>query len=284
MVGIRVYPLKLGDLIVKYTITNNALSKSSLPGLRYALNPYIGCSHGCIYCYAKQYCKSRDVFENWGRVIYVKINLLNKLSREAKDLREGSVGVGTITDAYQPIEAIFRSTRRAIQLLLKSGVEISIQTKNPLVLRDTDILLQHRDKVNIGLTITTLSNDRSLIIEPRAPLPKSRINTLIKLSSMGLKTWVFYGPVIPKFNDDDKTVDEILKICLETNSTLYVDPLRVKPFLLDRENPLYVFVKDHYTNAWKRDFTLSVMKKCLASGLDCRRGFEETPLDTSSFP
>lgn len=277
--SIRTYPLRFGELTVKYITIGRALSKTSLPGLDYALNPYIGCSHGCLYCYAKLYTKIKDVYENWGRFVYVKINLLNKLVKDIEKLRKGSVGVGTITDAYQPIEAFFKLTRRSIELLLNNGFEVSIQTKNPLVLRDTDILLRHRDLVNVGLTITSTSNSKSIIIEPKAPLPSSRISSLVKLSTAGIKTWVFYGPVIPGFNDDEETINEVLKLCLQTNSMLYVDPLRVKRFMLKETHPLNPYLKYLISDRWMREFLELIKKKCLDYGVECRRGFEETSIE-----
>ncbi|MEM0355940.1 MAG: radical SAM protein [Desulfurococcaceae archaeon] len=258
---------------------DKALSKTSLPGLNYALNPYIGCSHGCIYCYAKLYTNINDVYMNWGSVVYVKKNLLNKLLNETKSLERGSVGIGTITDAYQPIEAYFKLTRKSIEILLSRGFEISIQTKNPLVLRDAQILVKHRDRVNVGFTITTISTRKSTYIEPKAPPPFCRINALIKLNTMGLNTWVFYGPVIPGFNDDDETMSRIMELCLETGSTLYVDPLRIKPFMLNENYPLHSYVSQASSKYWLNSLLEKIRKKCLEMGIHCRSGFEETPLD-----
>ncbi|MEM2852825.1 MAG: hypothetical protein QW438_06515 [Ignisphaera sp.] len=88
-----------------------ALTKSGLPDLDYALNPYLGCGHGCLYCYAKIYTRLSEVVANWGKIIAVKKNLLDILTNEVERLKRGTVGIGTITDPYQPIEAIYRLTR-----------------------------------------------------------------------------------------------------------------------------------------------------------------------------
>lgn len=277
--NIRKYPLKFGSLRVQYLSIDKALSKTAFPGLNYALNPYIGCSHGCIYCYARLYTNINDVHTNWGSVVYVKINLISKLIGEIRGLNRGSVGVGTVTDAYQPIEAYFKLTKKSIEILLGKGFEISIQTKNPLVLRDAQILVKHRDRVNVGFTITTLSMDKSRLIEPNASPPACRINALLKLNYMGLKTWIFYGPVIPGFNDDEKTMDGIMRLCLETGSTLYIDPLRIKPFMLKENHVLNRYIPLASSHNWLSGFLEIAKKKCLETGIDCRNGYEETPLD-----
>ncbi len=147
-----------------------ALSKSGLKELDYALNPYLGCRFSCVYCYAR-YFSPTEVKERWGEVVVVKSNLLEVLRREVAIKRKGVVGVSTITDPYQPIESERKLTRGSLKILLESGFRVSIQTKSPLVLRDLDLLLSHKEKVDVGLTITTANRDLSKTLEPLAPLP-----------------------------------------------------------------------------------------------------------------
>jgi DNA repair photolyase len=211
------------------TRVKSALSRSGLPDLDYALNPYIGCAHGCLYCYARGYTRIAEVVERWGRLVYVKENLLDVLRQEARKLKPGLVGVSTITDPYQPIENTEELTRRAIQVLLKGGFRVSIQTKSPLVVRDLDILLEYARSVDVGFTIITMDEGVSSILEPGAPPPRARAEALIKISRAGIRTWLFYGPVIPEVNDGVESFEEVLRSLHRDVDLVLIDKLRITP-------------------------------------------------------
>jgi DNA repair photolyase len=218
-------------LAVEYrrTRVKSALSRSGLPDLDYALNPYIGCAHGCLYCYARGYTRIAEVVERWGRLVYVKENLLDVLRQEVRKLKPGLVGVSTITDPYQPIENTEELTRRAIQVLLKGGFRVSIQTKSPLVVRDLDILLEYARSVDVGFTIITMDEGVSSILEPGAPPPRARAEALIKISRAGIRTWLFYGPVIPEVNDGVESFEEVLRSLHRDVDLVLIDKLRITP-------------------------------------------------------
>jgi len=216
---------------VIYVEVKSALVKSGLPDIDYALNPYAGCQHSCLYCYARLYTRYRDAAENWGEVVYVKKNLLQVLDRETRYMRRGVVGVGTITDPYQPIEEREMLTRQSVELLLRRGFHVSIQTKSSLILRDLGLFQRYKDRVDVGFTITTLDRDKARFIEPHAPEPQQRVQALKLLSSKGIETWIFLGPVIPGINDDAKDLEDLVVLAAETNSKLLVDRLRVRPFM-----------------------------------------------------
>jgi DNA repair photolyase len=202
-----------------------AIGKSNLPGLDYTVNPYIGCAHGCVYCYARLYCE-KEIAENWGNVVVVKENIPEILSRELKNVKKGVVALSTATDAYQFLEEKEQLTRRILSILLENGFRVSIQTKSPLVLRDMDILVENAEKVDVGFTITTLRDDFAKKIEPNAPLPSERIKALKKISMEGIETWIFLGPMIP-----GEKFEEIVELAKETESILYYDKYRIKPFM-----------------------------------------------------
>ena len=122
-----------------------ALSRSGLPGFDYALNPYRGCQHGCIYCYSpetlreKRVCYSPETLREkreWGSFVEVKRNIPGVLAKELRRLKKGVVGIGTVTDAYQPVEERYGVTRRCLEQLLRRDFPICIQTKSSLVERD----------------------------------------------------------------------------------------------------------------------------------------------------
>jgi len=219
--------------LVKYVFVKvkTALSKSELPDIDYALNPYIGCEHGCIYCYGPDFSRRfEDVVRNWGSVVVVKENLVNVLMSDVKRLRKGVVGVSTITDPYQPIEAKLGITRDSIKLLSTHGFKVSIQTKSPLVTRDLDVM---RPSVfDVGFTITTLRDSVARLIEPNAPPPSSRVKALNEIASLGIETWVFLGPIIPMVNDDVSSIEEVIELASSTGSYLIYDKLNIKPLML----------------------------------------------------
>lgn len=257
---------------VYFTHIDTPMSPSRIPGIDYSLNPYIGCIHGCLYCYARLYTRDKWISWNWGRVVVVKSNIVESLRRNIEKYRRGIVGVGTITDPYQPVEAVYRLTRRCIELLFEKDFYVSIQTKNPLVLRDLDLFIPNTNRVDIGFTITTLDHEISSSIEPNTPPPVARVNALMKLSNIGVKTWVFYGPVIPGLNDDDETIESIVNTARDTSSTLYYDPLRVRSFMLRREHPLYEYAT-RVDGKWWRSVVERVLKLCSINNVSCRPGF-----------
>ncbi len=207
----------------------SALSKSGLPDLDYSLNPYVGCQHGCLYCYAREYTKYREVVERWGSLVYVKENLLALLERETRRLRPGTVGVSTVTDPYQPVESEVGLTRRSVEVLLKRGFRVSVQTKSPLVLRDLDLLAAKRDSVDVGFTIITLDSGVASLLEPGAPPPGARAEALLRVSERGVRTWLFYGPVIPGFNDDAESFAGVLEEVIGGVDLVHIDKLRITP-------------------------------------------------------
>ncbi|ADI31588.1 SPL family radical SAM protein [Staphylothermus hellenicus] len=251
-----------------------ALSRSGLPDLDYALNPYMGCYHGCIYCYARLYTWINEIRENWGEIVAVKKNLINVLEKEIKYFRKGVVGVGTITDPYQPVEAIYELTRRSIELLLRHGFHVSIQTKNTLILRDTDLLTKHRDNVDVGFTITSLNNKKSRLYEPRASPPSMRAYALKQLSIRGIDTWIFYGPVIPGYNDDLDTRTKIIELARETGSRILIDSIHVKKFMYNKNHPLHQLIPIIRNYPWKR-FLSETIKLCREYNVECIPGFAE---------
>ncbi len=265
---------------VKYTRikVRNALSKSGLPDIDYALNPYIGCYHACIYCYGRSYTRYEEVVRDWGKVIYIKQNLIPLLKTEVMRLRKGVVGISTITDPYQPIEAEEKLTRESLKILFRAGFLVDIQTKSTLILRDLDILTQHKDMVEVGFTITTLNNGIAEVIEPYSPRPKSRAKALQKIAGEDVKTWIFLGPIIPGVNDNEEEINEIIELAKQTNSELYYDWLRIKEEI---KEPLTKGLSKIYgepalpqtTKEWRKQVEKQILNQCMKQGVRCHPAF-----------
>jgi len=180
-------------------LCRSALSKTKVSAYDYTVNPYTGCLHACVYCYANFMRRfSGHLQDPWGSFVDVKTNLLDVLARELPRRSGGRVWFSSVCDPYQQVEARYRLTRGAIELLLAyEKFSISILTKNALVLRDLDLLSQMKDRVDVGFTITTFSREAQPFFEPNSSSIKDRINALRKLNEVGVGTWVFIAPMLP---------------------------------------------------------------------------------------
>jgi len=176
-----------------------ALSRSDLPSYDYTINPYTGCLHACVYCYANFMRRfSGHLSDPWGSFVDIKVNLLEVLAKELPKRSGGVIWLSSVCDPYQHVEAKYKLTRRAIELVSKyEKFSISILTKNALVLRDLDLLTQMKNRVEVGFTISTFNENAQPIFEPRSSPVKERIEALRKLSEAGLETWVLIAPILP---------------------------------------------------------------------------------------
>ncbi|PUA32505.1 MAG: hypothetical protein B7O98_07590 [Zestosphaera tikiterensis] len=257
----------------------SALVKSGLKDYTYALNPYVGCYHGCNYCYARAYVRYPDVRDNWGYVVYIKENLPQILRSEVRKLKPAVVGLGTTTDPYQPIEAVTKITRESLNTLLKNRFKVVIQTKSSLVIRDLDILKERKDLVELGFTITTLDQNLSRALEPRASPPKARVEALRKAASAGIRTWIFLGPIIPGVNDSPESIKEVLEVARESSSTVYYDWLRFKPGLESFFSYLNIDLSRYLSGdeykIWRRKTSQTILKICEELNVKCASEFNE---------
>ena len=177
-----------------------ALSKSGLEGTDYALNPYKGCEHQCVYCYSP--FVTHSPMGQWRNVVYIKRNLPTVLNMELKRMNEiGFITIGTVTDAYQPAEEKYELTRKSLQVLLKYNARISILTKSSLILRDIDLLAKFRE-AHVGVTITTLNDNLRKKIEPNASDINSRLRVMEKFGGKAI-TYLFVGPIFPGIGDEN---------------------------------------------------------------------------------
>ena len=191
-------------------------------GLGYSLNPYQGCEHGCIYCYA------RNTHEYWGfsagldfeRKIIVKQNITDLLEKEFsnKNWKPLPIMLSGNTDCYQPAERKFRLTRSVIETCLKFKNPVSIVTKNVLILRDMDILseLAQNNLVHVTISITGVQESTRQMLEPRTSTYKKRFEALQTLNNRGIPTGILAAPIIPGLNLHE--VPEILKIAAQSGA------------------------------------------------------------------
>ncbi len=195
---------------VRLVQCSTAASPSRLPGLDWAVNPYRGCSHACAYCYAQDVTRF-DARSPWGSIVEVRVNIVQRLRRELSRRCEGVYGVGTVTDPYQPLEARHKLTRGCLSILKRSEARTSILTKSNLVLRDIDILSEWPD-VEVGLSVGTIDERASSVIEPGAPPPKLRFEALRKLADSGIDVYLMAAPIIPAISDDEPSLRRLVEL------------------------------------------------------------------------
>lgn len=189
------------NMKIKIIQCKSVLTKSKLPESEYCINPYIGCSHGCVYCYARFMRRFTGHSEKWGTFADVKINAPEILKKElSRKPKKGIALLGSVTDAYQPIEKKYEITRAIVKILLEHDFPISILTKSDLVVRDMDLLKQFSN-CEVGLTITAIDKRIAKDFEPCSSSPQQRLKALEKLHSAGIKTYAFIGPILPNFTD-----------------------------------------------------------------------------------
>jgi len=182
-------------MIIKEIYAKSILSKSKV--FDYTINPFVGCEHGCTYCYARFMKRFTGHKEAWGEFVDVKVNAISLLKNEIRNKKVGRVWISGVCDPYQPLEKEYELTKGCLEILLKYGWPVTIQTKSPLVLRDMESLTKFNE-IEVGLTITTADENIKKVFEPNSPPIKSRIETLEKLHSEGVKTFAMIAPLLPK--------------------------------------------------------------------------------------
>ncbi len=192
-------------------------------GMMYSMNPYQGCEHGCIYCYA------RNVHEYWGysagldfeRKIIVKKNAPELLRKFLMNPKWECVPIGLSgnTDCYQPAEKKFRITRGLLEVCLEFNQPVGMITKNAGMLRDMDILqeMAKRRLVSILVSITSFNEDLRRVMEPRTTTAKQRLHLIKGLSDAGVRMGVMLGPMIPGLNEHE--MQRIMKAASERGAT-----------------------------------------------------------------
>jgi len=186
-----------------------ALSRSSLSD--YVVNPYSGCQHGCRYCYAQRYFRSRTSPPvPWGLEVYARTNVPDLVCQETRKKASGRVLLSSMTDAYQPLESRYRLTRGALECLVETDFPVSILTKSSLVLRDIDLLTKHRES-EVTFSISSLDKEVYKAFEPGATPPEARINALSVILESGIKGGLFVAPHIPAAEPFDVQYRPILE-------------------------------------------------------------------------
>jgi DNA repair photolyase len=174
-----------------------------------SINPYRGCEHGCVYCFARPTHAYMGLSPglDFETKLFVKDGAAVLLQRElaAPSYKPRTIAMGTNTDPYQPIERQYRVTRSILEVLARCDHPVGIVTKSNLVLRDLDILAPMAAKglAKVYLSVTTLEKDIARRMEPRAPIPARRLEAIERLAAAGVPVGVMVAPIIPAVNDSE---------------------------------------------------------------------------------
>jgi DNA repair photolyase len=231
----------------------NRCTSARMP-FTWTINPYRGCEFACKYCYARythEFMEMRDGVD-FEQKIFIKQHAAELLRQELRHVKPGEeIAIGTATDPYQPAERRFDVTRAILEEFSRhQGFEIGIVTKSNLVVRDADLLraVGAHNKVFVNITITTLNTDLARILEPRAPRPDLRLETVRKLAEAGVPAGVICAPVLPGITDSPKDLEALVRAVSEAGgkyvfaNSLFLKPCSAAVFMpfLEKEFPQLV--------------------------------------------
>lgn len=222
-----------GKSLVRVTVSlkncRTALNRSGIPGMDYCLNPYTGCAHACLYCYAACMKRLAGPDRRWGTFVEVKANFAARLAAELRRRRRGRVMLASVTDAYQPAEERFALTRTCLEILAESPLEVAVLTKSDLVVRDVD-LLSRLPRASVGFSLTVADDALARLLEPGAPPTSARLAALASLSRAGVQTWAFIAPVIPGLGDTAENLARLVRAAYAAGAQqVSFDPLNFYP-------------------------------------------------------
>ena len=197
--------------------TRNIITTNRSPDVPFdqSINPYKGCEHGCVYCFARPTHAYLDLSPglDFETKIFYKTNPIDRLRESLDNPRYEckTIAIGTNTDPYQPVEKRLCVTRQILETLFAYRHPVSIVTKGVLILRDLDLLAEFAKLglVSVGISVTTLQNELKTKLEPRTASPKARLRLVETLSSRNIPVGVMVAPIIPMLNDHE--LEDIVK-------------------------------------------------------------------------
>ena len=219
----------------------------------WSLNPWSGCAHKCVYCFARAYharYREKNVGTDFDSNIEVRVNIADVLRKELRRHREGSLAIGTATDPYQPIEGKYKLTRRCLEALIDHPMPTSIVTKGPLVVRDIDVLkrLDERTDLTVYFSVPCVDEEVVRKTDPGTAPPRQRLRALGMLREAGLDAAVLCMPVLPGISDNEESLDAAARAATEAGATAF----RHRPLKIDAE------IRQYYTEFLAAEFSALV--------------------------
>ena len=193
--------------------------------MQWSLNPYRGCTHGCHYCFARRYHShlELDAGDAFASVIFVKTNFVEVLRRELDRpaWKKESIGFGTATDPYQPIEGTYKISRGVIEALRDAATPVGIVTKGPMVVRDIDVLkdLSAVASCRVHMSVPTVDEDAWEKLEPGVAHPMQRLKAVRQLVDAGIDCGVLMAPIVPGFSTQPAKLERTVKAIADSGAT-----------------------------------------------------------------
>lgn len=256
-------------MIINEIKTNDYLTKSNLPASDYVINPYVGCSHGCKYCYASFMKRFTGHQEAWGDFIDIKrcdkkINL--------KKISGKSVFLSSVTDCYNEYEEKYAITRSILEQLVKSDCKLSISTKSKLILRDIDLLKQIKD-VTVCMSVNTLDESFKDDMDKASSI-KDRLDALKELHENRIYTVLFMSPIFPYITK----WKEIIEISKDYVDEFWFENLNLRGsykysilnYIKEKYNDLfckYIDIYENKNNYYWNDLSKKIEEYCVNNNI-----------------
>lgn len=196
-----------------------------MPFFKWTLNPYRGCTHGCHYCFARRYQTQLELNagDHFASVILVKTNFVEVLRRELDkpSWTKESIGFGTATDPYQPIEGTYKISRGVLEALRDAATPVGIVTKGPMIVRDKDVLqdLSKRTTCRVHISVPTVDEDAWEKLEPGVAHPMQRLRAVRELVDAGIDCGVLVAPIVPGFSTQPAKIERTIKAIADSGAT-----------------------------------------------------------------
>ena len=237
----------------------------------WSLNPWLGCAHKCVYCFARAYharYREKNVGTDFDSNVEVRVNIANVLRNELHRRREGSLAIGTATDPYQPIEGKYQLTRRCLEALVDYPMPTSIVTKGPLVVRDIDVLrkLDQKTELTVFFSVPCVDDEVVRKTDPGTAPPRQRLRALRMLREAGIDAAVLCMPVLPGISDSEESLDAAARAASEAGATAF----RHRPLKIDVE------LQEYYYDFLATEFPVAVplYATLYQGGVHPRRDYE----------
>lgn len=227
-------------MIIKEIKVKNYLTKSNLPGIDFTINPYIGCSHKCRYCYASFMKKITNHSENWGNFIDIK---LTEEEVDLKKIQNKTIFLSSVTDPYLSFEKEYLITRSILEEIKNSNCKLIITTKSSLILRDLDILKQIKN-LTVCISINTI-DERFKNDMDKASSIKERIKTLKILYENNISTVAFISPIFPYITD----IKDIIESVKDYVDFCWFENLKLRG---EYKKDILNYIKDNYKELYPK--------------------------------
>lgn len=226
------------------------VESANMPSLKWSLNPYRGCKHGCVYCYARytHTFLELDPDKDFSQTVFVKRNLVQALRADLRSAgwRREHVSIGTATDPYQPAEGRYQLTRGALLALRDQLTPAGLVTKNTLALRDAEIMasLHRAARFHLIMSITTLDETLARELEPDVPGPRQRLRALAELAQAGVPVSVALAPILPGINDGEAQLAALFEAAYDHGADVsFHQPFRM---YAATRTTLFAYIRTHH--------------------------------------